>query len=127
MMALLLKKNVQLAKRAASRGVSLQEALQLIEGPLIAEGYDNIIAETRNGTFHWITPARARQLGNKGRGEACELAPDEHYQRIENALLKARYDDFAIATGRGCFRWMTLDRAEACEREDTETEHANEN
>jgi hypothetical protein len=29
-----------------------------------------------------------------------------------------------MATGRGCFRWMTLDRAEACEREDTETEHA---
>jgi hypothetical protein len=113
--------------RSAKRKASLTEALGHIEDALIAEGYDNIIAPTQHGTFHWITPARARQLRDARRDDACELGPDEHYQRIEDALLKAGYDDIAVATGRGCFRWMTLERAEACEGEDTETEHANEN
>jgi hypothetical protein len=76
------------------RKASLTQALEHIEDALMAEGYDNILAQTRRGTFHWITPVRARQLGNDGRFEACKLAPDEHYQRIEKGLLKARYDDF---------------------------------
>jgi hypothetical protein len=32
-------------------------------------------------------------------------------QDIENALVKAGYDDITVATERGTFHWMTVERA----------------
>jgi len=38
-------------------------------------------------------------------------------QDIENALLKAGYDDITVATERGTFQWMTVERAREREGE----------
>lgn len=110
----------------ATRKASLTEALQHIEDALIAEGYDNIIAPAQHGTFHWITRALA-SLATMHATRRARLVSDEHYQRVEDALLKAHYDDFMIATGRGSFHWMALERARAWQAETSETEHAHQN
>ena len=38
---------------------------------------------------------------------------EEILQAVENALVDAGYDDFAVATERGTFRWQTVERARA--------------
>jgi hypothetical protein len=35
----------------------------------------------------------------------------EALQDVENALLKAGFDDITVATERGTFHWMTVERA----------------
>src|SRR4051794_33893068 len=91
------------------RRVSVIEALEQIEDVLVQEGYDNIIAPTDRGSFHWTEAQRSRQLANDKREKPIELEPDEHFQQIEDALLKAGFDDYAAVTKHGCFRWMTAE------------------
>jgi hypothetical protein len=45
------------------------------------------------------------------------LSLREALQDIENALLKAGYDDITVATERGSFHWMTVERAREREGE----------
>jgi hypothetical protein len=102
----------------AERKASLTEAFQAIEDALIEAGYDDTLVETQRGTFHWITVERAQQVKDDGCDEACDLAPDAAYQRIEDALLKAGYDDITVATERGTFHWMSAERARERAKED---------
>src|SRR5579885_1888881 len=100
----------QLQTKPARRRVPAIVALEAIEDALIKEGYDNILAPTEHGAFHWITPNRARLIAVDGRDCPVELEPNVHYQRIEDALLKAGFDDYMVVTRGGSFHWRTAER-----------------
>jgi hypothetical protein len=48
------------------QGLGVREALQAVEDALIDAGYDDFMAATERGSFHWMTVERARARAAEG-------------------------------------------------------------
>jgi len=49
------------------QGLGIREVLQAVEDALVDAGYDDFMAVTERGSFHWMTVerARAREAGRR--------------------------------------------------------------
>jgi hypothetical protein len=48
------------------QGLGIREVLQAVEDALVDAGYDDFMAVTERGSFHWMTVERARAREAEG-------------------------------------------------------------